>query len=80
MINKRSLVIVFTDFLHKDKSVEEQFEPFRHMKYKQHEVILFYLNESKTEVNLEFENQFTIILLIWKLKKKSIKSIHNILK
>ena len=58
MINKRSLVIVFTDFLHKDKSVEEQFEPYRHMKYKQHEVLLFYLNESKTEANLEFENQY----------------------
>lgn len=57
MINKRSLVIVFTDFLHKDKSIEQQFEPFRHMKYKKHEVLLFYLNESKTEANLEFKNQ-----------------------
>tara|TARA_Y100000385_G_C12974181_1_gene585405 strand:+ start:125 stop:1051 length:927 start_codon:yes stop_codon:yes gene_type:complete len=57
LIHKRSLAMIFTDFLHPDKSLEEQFEPFKHLKHNKHEVILFYLSEPKTENGLEFSKE-----------------------
>ena len=57
LLHKRSLVIIFTDFIHPNKTLEEQFEPFKHLKYNKHEVILFYLHEPKTEKKLEFSNK-----------------------
>ena len=57
LLHKRSLVIIFTDFIHPSKTLEEQFEPYKHLKYNKHEVILFYLHEPKTEKKLEFDNK-----------------------
>ena len=57
LIHKRSLVMVFTDFIHSNKSVEEQFEAYKHLKHNKHEVILFYLSEPNTEIQLEFSNK-----------------------
>ena len=57
LLQKRSLVMIFTDFIHPKKSLTEQFEAYKHLKYNKHEVILFYLHEPKTEKNLEFNNQ-----------------------
>tara|TARA_B100001250_G_scaffold169435_1_gene145910 strand:- start:1179 stop:2105 length:927 start_codon:yes stop_codon:yes gene_type:complete len=57
LLHKRSLVIIFTDFIHPEKSLDEQFEPYKHLKYKKHEIALFYLHEPKTEKNLDFENK-----------------------
>ena len=57
LLHKRSLVIIFTDFIHPHKTLDEQFEAFKHLKHNKHEVILFYLKESKTEINFDFENR-----------------------
>ena len=57
MLHKRSMVMVFTDMIADDKDLEEQFEAFKHLKYNKHEVVLFYLTEPKTEIDLEFENK-----------------------
>ncbi len=57
LLHKRSLVMIFTDFIHPEKTLEEQFEPYKHLKYNKHEVVLFYLHEPKTEKNLDFENK-----------------------
>lgn len=57
LLKKRSLVVIFTDFIDPSKSLDEQFEPYKHFKYNKHEVILFYLYESKTEKKLEFKNR-----------------------
>lgn len=57
LLNKRSMIIIFTDFIHPTKSLEEQFEAYKHLKHNKHEVILFYLNEPHTESNLEFNNK-----------------------
>ena len=57
MLHKRSMVMVFTDMIADDKNLEEQFEAFKHLKYNKHEVVLFYLTEPKTEIELEFENK-----------------------
>ena len=57
MVHKRSMVMVFTDMIADDKDLEQQFEAFKHLKYNKHEVVLFYLTEPKTEIDLEFENK-----------------------
>lgn len=57
LLHKRSLVMIFTDFIHSRKTLEEQFEAYKHLKYNQHEVVLFYLYEPKTEQDLEFDNK-----------------------
>ena len=57
MLHKRSMVMIFTDMIADDKNLEEQFEAFKHLKYNKHEVVLFYLTEPKTEIDLEFENK-----------------------
>ena len=56
LLHKRSLVMIFTDFIHSSKTIEEQFEAYKHLKYNKHEVVLFYLNEPITEKLLEFDN------------------------
>ena len=50
-------MVIFTDFIDPNQSLDILFEPYKHLKYNKHEVILFYLYESKTEQNLEFENR-----------------------
>jgi len=57
MLHKRSMVMIFTDMITDDKDLEQQFEAFKHLKYNKHEVVLFYLTEPKTEIDLEFENK-----------------------
>ena len=57
LLHRRSLVIIFTDFIHPEKTLDEQFEAFKHLKHNKHEVVLFYLTEPKTEINFEFNNR-----------------------
>ena len=40
-----------------EKTLDEQFEAFKHLKHNKHEVVLFYLTEPKTEINFEFNNR-----------------------
>jgi len=56
LLHKRSLVMIFTDFIHSTKTLEDQFKPYKHLKYNKHEIVLFYLNEPITEKDLEFDN------------------------
>ena len=57
LLHKRSLVMIFTDLIHPEKTLEEQFEAYKHLKYNQHEIVLFYLHEPETEKELKFENR-----------------------
>ena len=57
LLHKRALVMIFTDFIHSNTSLEKQFESYKHLKYNKHEVILFYLAEPETEVDLNFDNR-----------------------
>ena len=57
LLHKRSLVMLFTDFIHPHKTLEEQFEAYKHLKYNKHEVVLFYLHEPQTEKDLKFDNK-----------------------
>ena len=42
-------MVIFTDFIDPNQSLDILFEPYKHLKNNKHEVILFYLYESKTE-------------------------------
>ncbi|MBT4882122.1 MAG: DUF58 domain-containing protein [Flavobacteriales bacterium] len=57
LLHKRSLVMVFTDFINSNTSLEKQFEAYKHLKYNKHEVVLFYLAETKIELDLNFDNK-----------------------
>ncbi len=54
-IHKRSLVIVFSDFIQAGDGA--LFEALQHLKYNKHEVILFDINDTKLETNFDFINR-----------------------
>jgi hypothetical protein len=54
-IHKRSLVIVFSDFL--NNSNEALFESLQHLKYNKHEVVLFDIQDQTKELLFDFDNR-----------------------
>lgn len=59
-IHKRSLVVIFSDFIDTFTLSDRQdqlFEALQHLKYNKHEVILFHLFDKHTEVDFELENR-----------------------
>ena len=57
MIHRRSLVVIFSDMLDNSERAEELLSALQHLKYNQHEVILFHVVDKKQEVDFEFENR-----------------------
>jgi uncharacterized protein (DUF58 family) len=57
MIHKRSLVIIFSDMLQNTAEDDELFAALQHLKYNKHEVILFHVEDKKTEIAFEFPNR-----------------------
>ena len=55
-LNKRSLVMIFTDMLDTENSLDEIFLALQHLKFNKHEVILFHLMDYKSELNFDFDN------------------------
>jgi len=60
-IHKRSLVIIFSDFLDEQSKLDENqkglFEALQHLKHNKHEVIMFHVLDRKTEIDLDLENR-----------------------
>jgi uncharacterized protein (DUF58 family) len=57
MIHKRSLVIIFSDMLQNTAGDDELFSALQHLKFNKHEVILFHVEDKKTEVDFDFANR-----------------------
>jgi uncharacterized protein (DUF58 family) len=58
IINKRSLVIIFSDmFAGKDEDSEKLFSALQHLKYNKHEVIIFHVTDKKLEQEFAFTNR-----------------------
>ncbi|HPX76469.1 MAG TPA: DUF58 domain-containing protein [Bacteroidales bacterium] len=58
IINKRSLVIIFSDmFTSKDTNSEKLFAALQHLKYNKHEVIIFHVTDKKFEQEFAFSNR-----------------------
>jgi uncharacterized protein (DUF58 family) len=58
MIHKRSLVIIFSDMLQNTTGNDDElFAALQHLKFNKHEVILFHVEDKKTEVDFDFANR-----------------------
>lgn len=58
-IKRRSLIILFTDMFQSNRQEDELFEALRHLKYNKHDVVLFHVFDSKSEIEFDFENRPT---------------------
>jgi uncharacterized protein (DUF58 family) len=56
-IYKRSLVIVFSDMFDNQEQVQELINGLHHLKYNNHEVLLFHVTDKRTEFDFEFEER-----------------------
>ncbi|MCR6640813.1 MAG: DUF58 domain-containing protein [Sporocytophaga sp.] len=56
-INKRSLVIIFSDMLENRVDKDSIFPALQHLKHNNHEVLLFHVIDSKTEEEFNFEER-----------------------
>ena len=54
-INKRSLVILFSDLLDTQENSQDFFSALQHLKYNKHEVIVFHVVDRFRELNFEFD-------------------------
>lgn len=55
--HKRSLVIIFSDMLQQNTSVEDMLSALRHLRHRKHEVILFHTLDWEKEIDFRFENR-----------------------
>ncbi|MDD4576426.1 MAG: DUF58 domain-containing protein [Bacteroidales bacterium] len=56
-INRRSLVVVFSDMFDDISRKNELFDALQHLRHNKHEVILFHVLEKKSEIDFEFQNR-----------------------
>ncbi len=55
--HKRSLVILFTDFLDFNKENNELFNALQHLRHNKHEVIVFHALSKEAEIDFNFDNR-----------------------
>lgn len=55
--HKRSLIIVFSDFLESADKKEFLFNSLKHLKHNKHEILLFHIADKKAELDFEFEDR-----------------------
>lgn len=55
-LNRRSMVVIFSDMLQTEVEQEKIFEALRHLKYYKHQVVLFHVLDNASEVNFNFED------------------------
>ena len=56
-IHKRSLIIIFTDLFSTLSSDQELIKALQHLRYNNHEIILFYVYDKEKEVELDFKER-----------------------
>ena len=56
-IHKRSLVVLFSDFLCDTEESEALFSALQHLKYNKHEVIVFHVVDRAREMHLDFDSR-----------------------
>jgi uncharacterized protein (DUF58 family) len=56
-VNRRSLVIVFSDMLDNSDKRDELFAALQHLRHNKHEVIIFHVVDKKTELEFDFPNR-----------------------
>lgn len=56
-INRRSMVVIFSDMFDNSEDPNSLFAALQHLKYAKHEVILFHVTDKKHEIDFDFENR-----------------------
>jgi uncharacterized protein (DUF58 family) len=56
-INRRSLVVIFSDMFDAMNEDSKLFDALQHLRFKKHEVILFHMVDQATEMAFNFENR-----------------------
>lgn len=56
-IQRRSLIIVFSDMFDNSDNQDEIFSALQRLKFNKHEVILFHITDKETELDFNFENR-----------------------
>jgi uncharacterized protein (DUF58 family) len=56
-IQKRSLVVIFSDMFDGAENPEDVFKALQHLKHNKHEVIVFHVMDNQTELMFEFEDR-----------------------
>lgn len=56
-INKRSLIIIFSDMMESSGNENDLFSVLQHLKYNKNEVILFHTLDKSSEIEFNFENR-----------------------
>lgn len=56
-IQKRSLVVIFSDMFENSEHEEALFPALQHLRHNLHEVLLFHITDRKTELAFEFEDR-----------------------
>lgn len=70
-LNRRSLVIIFTDLLADPSQMNDFFEALQHLRFNKHEVIIFHVTDKKSEKDFDLENRpYTLIDMETKEKIK----------
>lgn len=56
-IHKRSLVIIFSDMFDREDDLNNLFAALQHLKYNQHEALVFHVSDRQKEFNFNFEEK-----------------------
>jgi uncharacterized protein (DUF58 family) len=57
LTHKRSLIIIFSDFLDDPERIDALFQGLQHLRHNKHEVILFHVFDKSKEVDFDLENR-----------------------
>lgn len=57
LTHRRSLIILFTDFIDNPSKIDELFYALQHLKHNKHEVIVFHVTQKNTEIDFELGNR-----------------------
>ncbi len=60
--HRRSLVIIFSDMLDKSENLEATIDALQHLRHNKHEVVVFHVLDSKTELDFEFNERPTLFV------------------
>lgn len=56
-LHRRSMVILFSDMFEQTENLDSLMEAFQHLKYMKHEVIVFHISDTDTEIEFNFEQR-----------------------
>ncbi len=82
LCHRRSLIVIFTDFIDNPTKLDELFHALQHLKHNKHEVIVFHVVQKKTEIDFELENRPYYLVDMetgekMKVQPSEIKSTYN---